>query len=116
MKAGRELDALVATKVQGLRGFRGHRPNWMFYPSTDIVAAFLVVDKMRQAHHAAFVLGANGHANQFTAWFNDGIWALAKPQNACPELNDPKCLGSATADTVPLAICLAALAAVRAGA
>lgn len=81
--------------------------------SADICAAWHVVTKMR-ARKIAFVLAANGCSEQWSAWFIDGIWALGKQQNEVPEFGDPALLGSATASTAPLAICLAALAATEA--
>lgn len=81
--------------------------------SADICAAWHVVTKMR-ARKIAFVLGANGCSDQWSAWFMDGIWALGHQQNDVPEPGSHALLGSATADTAPLAICLAALRATEA--
>lgn len=129
MTASRELDALIAEKVMGAREVlldptdgcvagarqfpatngRNASGRVPFY-SSDIAAAWTVVEKMRE-RKMAFVLGANGHSEQFSAWFFNGIWALAKNQNSVPDHGDPHLYGSATAGTAPLAIALAALQA-----
>jgi hypothetical protein len=79
--------------------------------SSDTAAAWRVVEKMR-ADGVAFVLGSNGCSAQVSVWFVDGIWALGRSQNSVPEQGAPRIRGAATADTAPLAICLAALKAV----
>ena len=52
MKAGRELDALVAEKVMGVKNMEqwliNHRMDETGQYSTDIAAAWEVVEKMRQ--------------------------------------------------------------------
>jgi hypothetical protein len=113
MEAGRELDALVAEKVMGIKAYRVNQDMEVFtnrrqfldkgdywytpskdathalpYYSTDIAAAWLVVEKMR---------GPDFRLNK------DGDWVC--------------CFGGTITfcgegDTAPLAICLAALKAV----
>lgn len=124
-KAGRELDAQIAKEVMGWVS-RGEHPllGVMVYAtgtsdtllphfSTDMDSAWSVVEKMRE-RNAAFVLGSNGCSSQVSAWFIDGTWALGYQQNRVPEHGDPHLLGAATAETAPLAICLAALKAIEA--
>lgn len=104
MEAGRELDAIIATKVMGweigdgdtwqlispecsvvMRGV-----NW-WRPSTDIRDAWDVVEKLHKKN-AEFVLRI----------YNQGQW--------CCDHNIFK-FSEAYADTAPLAICLSALEA-----
>ena len=108
-QAGRELDAEIAEKVMGCRVVRqsGNSPWLVETPagiwgrveqvpySTDIAAAWQVVEKYRVLDHHFNVgvnMGFDGKAH--------GYWAICA--------NGP----TAHADTAPLAICLAALAAV----
>ena len=119
MKAGRELDALIAEKVMGWEATADglywdarqkrtrlvlgsaiakkreemgieNGPGFVFAPSTDIAAAWEVVEKA-------------------------DLWSLYGsigdgPYRACIQFEDRE--GLMTADTAPLAICLAALKAV----
>ena len=119
MKAGRELDTLVAEKVMGWEATADglywdarqkrtrlvlgsaiakkreemgieNGPGFVFAPSTDIAAAWEVVEKA-------------------------DLWSLYGsigdgPYRACIQFEDRE--GLMTADTAPLAICLAALKAV----
>jgi hypothetical protein len=124
MIAGRELDALVAEKVMGWReihrslftGYKpGHKgkiqkvscsprlgchriPNY----STDIAAAWEVVEKVTSAvgpHREEFNFSMGGpRRNKWTCQFCPGC--VCHPAEA-------------SADTVPLAICLAALKAIE---
>lgn len=103
MKAGRELDALVAEKVMGLMMIDGKEK----YPcdssskgyiltdpepySTDIAAAWLVVEKLRDTLHVNWDICSDS-----TSW-----WA---------KIGNLETLKAA--DSAPLAICLAALKAV----
>jgi Phage ABA sandwich domain len=114
LKAGRELDALVAEKVMGWTQVRNSKPEgfsslWRGRPpgnlatlrtipdySTDISDAWKVVEKVDNRNGVAREMGVltasisrydNGYTVRF---FNSGV----------------------TADTAPLAICLAALKAV----
>lgn len=116
-EAGRELDALVAEKVMGWHyadrqkmgwgdgppvvvtdlGEESGRPTIQGWsPSTDIAAAFQVVEKMRERGLTVVIDGTPG-----------GFW--------CCEFS---IFGSETfhtgrADSLPLAICLASLAAIE---
>ena len=119
MKAGRELDTLVAEKVMGWEATADglywdarqkrtrlvlgsaiakkreemgieNGPGFVFAPSTDIAAAWEVVEKA-------------------------DLWSLYGsigdgPYRACIQFEDRE--GLMTADTAPLAICIAALKAV----
>lgn len=107
-KAGRELDTLVAEMVMGYHkstsgGFDGNDHEAWFRQngakvsvdgpprfSTDIAAAWLVVEKM-YLFHASFLLGSN-----------DFGWKIVEDGQ---ELGDT----IAEAATAPLVICLAAL-------
>jgi hypothetical protein len=115
LKAGRDLDALIAHEVFGAFGFEnidvvngptnelfavlpGNRAvNLVPYFSTQIAAAWEVVEKLDNRNDVAKEMGivvctiyryGNGYTVRF---FNSG----------------------ATAETAPLAICLAALASLR---
>lgn len=118
MNAGRELDALVAEKVMGWSGIDkkwdyetnesflgGKTPDWdgrQFYEvphySTDIAAAWLVVEKLRtpnwefQLDHTRFMI------------WHCRIETTAGEGSASSD--------SSQGETAPLAICLAALKAV----
>lgn len=120
MQAGRELDALIAEKVMGWppkpahAGWQGDvvpslaDPKWVqagpdrgwemvFLPnySTDIAAAWKVVEKMRETPKPFFSL----------AWYISGRWGAAF-------LGHDDGTDAEMADTAPHAICLAALRAV----
>lgn len=110
MKAGRELDALVI-KALGFKknqsSFEQYEPStwdlngkyWgrsEFCPSTDIAAAWEVVDKIKQAEKYIFHLD-----------YYNGEWTCG-----FEELNSDMLVGEAEGETAPLAICMAALKAV----
>lgn len=109
MKTGRELDALVAEKVMGeSSGYTHSRDNDFVVTcsrySTDISAAWLVVEKLRDIGWSVAVCGDNGWGCTFYKVHTNGseyIWATWKESH-----------GPINADTAPLAICLAALEAV----
>lgn len=121
VKAGRELDALVAEKVMGLRlGRFGHGDALEVINeagdfvsiapySTDIAASWEVVEAMRAKFPSArFALletynEAQGPGRKFGAGWSHYLG-----------MGDVRTLGKATADTAPLAIALAALKAVGA--
>lgn len=98
MKAGRELDALVADKIMGLkvygqfhendRGVRIHVPRY----STNIEDAWKVVEKMENTHR--FSLHRTVKENGWQVIF----WDIETDAHR-----------SLVAETAPLAICLAAL-------
>jgi hypothetical protein len=103
VKAGRELDALVAEKVMGYKtapipdGETANPPNF----STDITAAWQVVEKMRERGYRlglrTWVRSAEGEA----------VFVDPKRERASE--------GNGAFDaSVPLAICIAALRAVGA--
>jgi hypothetical protein len=117
MKAGRELDALVAEKIFGLKfDCERCRNESLDSYSTDIAAAFEVVDaigkriamesgvpKLQFLTLSQLGYWSAGYAASFGfPWFQDDQWE----QHA----NDFS--ASAQAETAPLAICLAALKAV----
>lgn len=116
MIARRELDTLVAEKVMG---FQRHKtePYWVtpsgdylhtFKPSTDIAAAWSVVEKLNYSgdkYTRDFFLQKecielSPRRWQWFAWFRK-------------DSADQGIEYSAEADTAPLAICLAALKAVE---
>jgi hypothetical protein len=116
MKAGRELDALIAEKVMGWKGINSHAAHLevgqfynrqdgvvivehrnrlrMFEPSTSIADAWLVAEKL------------NEKWGNWALIFR-GTWAVYEYPNDYGEYPP-----DAEADTAPLAICLAALKAV----
>ena len=119
MKAGRELDALVAEKVMGWKLFDRAAMGWGpgpsvwstgensddpmssptfqgFQPSVDIRHAWLDVKKMAELH----VVSVSCMFNK--RWRCEAVQAHSQRQTPV----------NAIADTAPLAICLAALKAV----
>lgn len=111
LKPGRELDALVAEKVMGwsLDGYFwycGDKPTRYksglfedeFSPSTDIAAAWEVVEKLNLISW-----------NRVLAKTSDGRWCTA----VFSEMDQDHCCEYDTiAESAPHAICLAALKAV----
>ncbi len=130
MKAGRELDALVAENVMGWHVYESGRCSLMarqtlpdgdeiehiiatthpwetadYSPSTDIAAAWQVVEKLMEKGWTVTLA-----PRQFEKY----------PENrfkfhGCRMVGDPQTMQSFSdhADTAPLAICLAALKAVN---
>jgi len=116
MKPGRELNALIAEKVMGLkldRGYDGKHPVCVVVSeepyrlnspapySTQITAAFEVVGKVQQKLNCDFKISRMwwGKLCEFTA----GFGALATGHGACESLE------RASAESAPHAICLASL-------
>ena len=109
VEAGRPLDALIADKVMRLYVdahvmYAAHCPDTNCCDgepipeySTDIAAAWLVVETLQSGPHYKFV-----HIAVY-----DGQWSCWTEHVA----GDPP-IGLCSADTAPLAICLAALKAV----
>lgn len=135
LKAGRELDALIAERVMGYvwrrfdyppagGGYKYGKPwKWLSTAtngadveggeeryidnvraySTDIAAAWLVVEQMRKGVGAKqFQLDSIGFGNS-----DEGEWRCMFSRDVDGQLR----LHIADADTAPLAICLAAVAA-----
>lgn len=112
MPAGREMDALIFEHVFGAEKgtFPVYAPmkselgDYMVRPiqeySSDISAAFEVVDKMRQNKFQYTLRGYFMGVEQRIATFDNQDWADANP------------LYKARGDTAALAICRAALVAV----
>lgn len=116
IEPGRELDVLVAEKVMGWRahtiwgtdyevgsGEPVRRICYAPYYSTDIAAAWDVVQKMREDRRKVLVHWENGQ----TSAYNEEFWEV--------EISGPLRLDAAFrahADTAPHAICIAALRAV----
>lgn len=117
MEAGRELDALIAEKVMGWSykpyyngggewvkdgrkvAFGGFDGGSLPRYSTDIAAAWLVVEKMGNWHGFDFLvqmLQPRGSNTYEAGWYEQDYDGF-----------QPRATGDA--DTVPLAICLAAL-------
>lgn len=119
LSAGRELDALVAVHIMGwqpdnIYGARGQLAGqWIYTPegnisdiphySTDIAAAWQVVEKLRErSFYSSYTDLSLDTGKGWYSWhFHDH-----RPLSAYSS--------DATASTVPLAICLAALKAVGA--
>lgn len=113
MKAGRELDALIAEKVMGLGQYQG---KWLEPPrdplspvmgtlidlphySTNIAAAWQVVEKLIESKKIMKIQA--GHM---------GVWiSISIPTNTLNYIKTPPEIYS---ETAPHAICLAALKAV----
>jgi len=123
MKAGRELDALVAEKVMG---WELHYPyahdvennvNYdladtkiafvkRFNPSTDIAAAWQVVEKMHLADPMAIIHISNGDGDSMDIdIIPGGVMSPLKLAHSKIE--------NGTFEDFPLAICLAALKAIE---
>jgi hypothetical protein len=109
MNAGRELDALVAEKVMGWKVRPDRYPvdatgqSQFRVPeySTDIAAAWRVVEQMRQV---GWFVQIHDHT---TSW----EVALGRPEWVTSDLYQARVMPSASSVTAPHAICLAALAA-----
>lgn len=113
MDAGRELDATVAEKVMGLQVMI-HNPGsgeWrtlyaggdtplLPYYSSDPAAAWSVVERMRELGWYWEIVGRSNEP-YIGAWFYGG------PTNPSKGTHD------GYADTMPLAVCRAALAALE---
>lgn len=107
MKPGRELDALVAEKVMGYPGdgnvwyVTGDYANPDSIPeySTDIAAAWEVVEKMKHSSWSFSIRSSDDCEAEFS--LNDGKF-----------LQNADTVGMGRGDTAPYAICLAALKAV----
>lgn len=124
MKAGRELDALIAEKVMGwkYRGYGNGGGEWTFngqkmafgglnggslpHYSTNIADAWMVVEKMGRWHGFDFMIVMPDPEQTFHLRTYEAGWYEAT--------NDgPERRVVSDADTAPLAICLAALKAVN---
>lgn len=135
----REIDCLIAEKVMGwtdvgrhenctaCHGRSGHTefvphglpPSYTHrqqvpHYTLDIAAAWQVVEKLRQKgvvneHGASVILTAAGNLTQHGCYIVDWIWSIARRTNEVPPLGDSHLYGEAHADTLPLAISLAAL-------
>lgn len=115
-----ELDAAIAAEVMGWErrvtgrdvvgwitpdgGWRS-KPEWR--PSTDIAAAFDVVERMLAAGRTEVILRSPNSRNP-RGW-RVSIWAPARPHG----INEPT--AAARHDSLPRAICEAALQAARSG-
>lgn len=88
LPAGRELDALVSDRIMNLP--------WTY--STDMTAAWQVVQKMRSLGYAYAMSG----------------WQAGEDATTCEFWMGHRQSGAATAATMPHAVCLAALLAVAA--
>lgn len=130
MKAGRELDALIAEKVMGLHSWvrrneddpgcsicgKGENTGHRSYPyySTDIAAAWEVLDKFTTNYSKSSDPDGYGikleHRTENTGemWLVTGVWTTSGPPYE--DMDDEKF--TVEAATAPLAICLAALKAV----
>ncbi len=105
---GRELDALVAEKVMGWSFCDGHGGYWSkgglsmgsvhaWSPSTDIGAAWQVVEKLERDGILIWKLGREDHMPN---------WFVSMGRNHKPGVN-------AEEATAPIAICRAALAVAK---
>lgn len=127
LRAGRDLDALVAARVMGwepysgghyygknghievcLPGEDGH-PAWS--PSTSIVAAFEVVEKMRGRHSFALFM-TPPMSSVLRGWL--AVFRHSVHPPSFYEAGEDSHFSN-IAETAPLAICRAALQAVQEG-
>lgn len=104
-ESGRELDALVAVKVMGMVFLDPenppiHIPGVIPRYSTDIAAAWEVVEKIKATSSRGYVLD-----------FIRGEWTVGS--RSCGDAGEPELYDSeaGTAEEAPLAICRAALKA-----
>ncbi len=113
MVAGREFDALVAEKVMGWRPGAGFASDKYWAFSTDIAAAFLVVERLRtwgEDESFAFQLIENSEHGAPAEWM---VRFDRYVVDRYDRSNDDLVPGEYyVAPTLPLAICRAALAAV----
>jgi hypothetical protein len=113
LSAGRELDALVAEKVMGYPGAAvGGWSNPHVTPlpySTDIDAAWSVVEHMARDGFAFSLWRSDGNGSRSLAGFNCPLGPCEKHGNPYDNWHGSRDI---RADTVPLAICRAALEAV----
>ena len=119
LEAGEEMYTLIAREVMGFEFIdapRGYRPYWKgihngilvelevdaYFPSHEIFDAWHVIEKMRSDGHEVYISTTYG-----------GWDCTIAHDNGEPEENHRvTMLGTAHEDTVPLAICRAALLAV----
>lgn len=106
MKAGRELDALIAEKVMGLIAYKVQ----LVAPPPRV----RTIDELQRVgsplpHYSADIAAAWEVVEKADLWSLYGSIGDG-PYRACIQFEDRE--GLMTADTAPLAICLAALKAV----
>ena len=114
MNAGRELDALIAEKVMGLRGI-GFWPEGggHYYHTLPCEGIFDdVIQKVGIPHYSTQIADAWLVVEKFAEY------SISRKRNEtalCWLMNDNKLWRAEIAATAPLAICLAALKAVSEG-
>lgn len=120
MPAGREMDALIATKVMGWKvddltatsptGSSNsripHGDEWLEYYSTDMTTAWLVVEKLM---HDGFIWKSNGNEACGNLIYS---FSFAKNDDGYEDYFQTYDSGI-TENNLPLAICRAALLAVQ---
>lgn len=108
---------VIFTDSSGDQRFYPDTPDYIdgtsWNPLGSIADAFEVVEVVGKIGDGVHFVMGRSPQKQTTVWFIDWIWAIAKQQNAVPDMHDPACLGSATCDTFQRAICLAAVEATR---
>lgn len=137
MSPGRELDALIAEKVMGvkvvdwptgreypvasalaLKALSDTQESRIPHYSTSIADAWLVVEKLAQNYHKDTGIGSgysgHGFVLEHCTENSEGRWICRLPSTVCaPPYEEMDSFAVyQTADTAPLAICLAALKAV----
>lgn len=119
MEAGRELDTLIAEKVMGWARWKGATLGWenppsffrtweltsygSFQPSTDISAAWDVIEKME--YNWSFVRDVGKCGSEYET-IGNMLYRFIYTAPGMP-------IEGIVADTAPLAICRAALLAVK---
>ncbi len=117
MPTDEQITVHVATYVMGWRKL-DHADYWAdedgdaispltWAPLVDWAAVGELLEWGRKHFEWDCVIGLNGCAKQVTCWIIDGIWGLAKQQNAVPEHGDKHLLGCWTTDEMPRAITMA---------
>jgi hypothetical protein len=108
VEAGRETDERIAVEVMGYRRLtageiaRGIHANHRYYP-TDIAAAWEVVEKMQ---------GGGPFKSWWSAIETPGWPTGTDSKYTARVFEGSVCIANENADTAPLAICRAALAAI----
>lgn len=109
LQAGRELDIMIAERLMGqiwrggnpIAGYEGKWP-WPYPYSTDIKAAWEMVEKMNPVHPLILTFRPT----------EKDWWVMLPDESRHPKGqrgHGPNCFVQAFADTAPLAICRAAL-------
>lgn len=104
-KASRELDAIIAERVMNFPlPAGGANMSYPYYYSTDLHAAWMIVEKLRERFPVIKMATGDVVGDQWQVAFHDRYYESVVPDGHG---------GFANAETLPLAISLAALATVK---